>query len=535
MIRRLLFGLLLIGAVCVSCCSIALCGEILAEPEAARHGLTRAWYTQVQADPTMGGISDVVLDHGMVFVQTNQAILQALDAETGQTLWTQQVGNPRYPTLTPSVSNKMVAVVNGSDLMVLNRRNGKLLWKTKLEGAPGAAPALSQMRVYVPMTSGLITSYQLTPMKDPLQELGKEMRSAATPEQKTALEAERLDSIRLEQKFIPPLSCQSLGRSLVQPLITRQTADEEYIAWPTDQGYMCVAKVNRREQQAIQMVYRLQTEAPIIASPAYLPADPKVLGDSGVIYGVSQDGYVHAVRERDGFHLWRFSTGEAIQQAPVVIGQSVYVMTQLGGMFCLNAKTGAHVWWTPGVMQFLAASKDRLYTADRLGRILILDTKTGARLDTIVAGEMLPIKPTNMNNDRLFLASKTGIVQCLHESDLSDPVVHRTAPKEYQDAPKAAPKTAAEAKPDDQEKKEASKPSAAPRSSTPSTSKPKPKPKKTPKAMGSGDFGSGSGDMGPPIKGKKGKGKKISDPDMGGSMPPMGPGKGRAPAGTFGS
>ena len=68
-----------------------------------------------------------------------------------------------------------------------------------------------------------------------------------TPEEQEEQEAERRESIRLSQESAPPLACQSYGRALVQPFVTRQTEDEEYVAWPTDRGYLFVGYIARLE------------------------------------------------------------------------------------------------------------------------------------------------------------------------------------------------------------------------------------------------------------------------------------------------
>jgi outer membrane protein assembly factor BamB len=147
-------------------------GQVIPEPMARRHGLTRPWFTQVQLDSARARISHITLDRGTLFVQTDHAVLHAIDAETGESLWAEQVGRRGHPGFAPGANQNFVAAVNGSFLYVINRFNGKLLWKTQLEGAPGAGAALSAKRAYVPMVAGLVMSYLLEPMKDPLEELG---------------------------------------------------------------------------------------------------------------------------------------------------------------------------------------------------------------------------------------------------------------------------------------------------------------------------------------------------------------------------
>ncbi len=135
---------------------------------------------------------------------------------------------------------------------------------------------------------------------------------------------------------------------------------------------MCVGRVDRKRPTAIELLYRLETGSPILAQPAYLPPDPNVVGDSGVIYAVSQDGFLHAIAERDGEHLWRFSTGGAVSESPVVIGSKVLVASHLTGMFCLDAKDGRQLWHAPDLTQFVSASKQRVYATNDLGQLVIL-------------------------------------------------------------------------------------------------------------------------------------------------------------------
>ncbi len=435
--RSHVFALALIGVLVAGApAAAARRGEVIPETTARRHGLTRPWFTQVQLDSARARISHITLDRGTLFVQTDQAVAHAIDAETGNTLWAQQVGRRGHPSFAPAANEYFVAVVNGSYLYVLNRKNGKLLWKTQLEGAPGAGAALSFQRAYVPMVDGLVISYLLEPMKDPLEELGLvRQQQDLSPEEEEALEEERREAIRLSQEYVPPLACQSFGRSLVQPIVTRHTENEEYVAWPTDRGFLFVGYVARRENH-FTIRYRLETESGIAAQPAYLPPHPEILPDQGLICAVSRDGFVHALEEKEGVSLWRFSTAEPILEAPAAIGTSIYVATQPGGMYCLNAKDGTEKWWAPQVAQFIAASNDRVYVVDKLDRILVLDAASGARLDAILAYGQ-DIKLFNVDTDRIYLATGTGLIQCLHEVELAEPIVHRKPPEPVEEEPAA--------------------------------------------------------------------------------------------------
>jgi hypothetical protein len=199
----------------------------------------------------------------------------------------------------------------------------------------------------------------------------------------------------------------------------------------------------------------------------------------------------------------------------------VFVTNQLGGMYCVDAKSGMQTWWAPEVTRFIAASKDRVYATDKIGLLHVLSAKTGSHLDTIPA-EYLAVKLTNPESDRLFLASATGMIQCLHEPGIVEPLVRRVPHKEIEvpDRTKLAGKTATQEKPSDEgapgpTKTAGTRPSGggggssgAPRASTPKAKK--------------GDFAGAAGGK----KSKKPKGGQEAAvmPGMPGAMPGVVPG-----------
>ena len=121
--------------------------DIITDNLAARHGLTRAWMTQVEMDVARSRLKDLVLYDGILYAQTDRAMVHAIDAETGATLWAKQIGRPEHPSMTPGVGHDLLAIINGSRLYVANRFDGKILLETDIDGAPGAGPAVSDQRV----------------------------------------------------------------------------------------------------------------------------------------------------------------------------------------------------------------------------------------------------------------------------------------------------------------------------------------------------------------------------------------------------
>jgi outer membrane protein assembly factor BamB len=418
--QRFLIASALMAACCLSTPLWAQRSQLITEAVAARHGLVRPWFAQVELDQSRGRLCDLILYEGTLYAQTDKAVIHAIDAETGKTLWSKQIGRPNHPSQPPSASHDLLATINGSRLYIVNRFTGELVFEREIAGAPGAGPVLSAKHAYVPTTQGQLIAYRLEPPVDTKPDAAKSQTESADDASQSDA---RRQQIRLRQEFIPPLSYQSSGRALVQPLVTRETAEDEYVVWAIDRGYLNIGYINRQEEKALVLKNRLVTDAPIVARPAYLLPDPKVTGDPGVIFAVSGNGYAYALDERTGDRLWQFSTGQAIVDAPAMVEDHLYVTTQLGGMFCLDVKTGNKLWWTPNIARFVAASQTRVYATDKLGRILVLNVQNGTQLDSL-ATQDVSIKLFNTDTDRIFLADSAGLIQCLHEVEQSQPLMH---------------------------------------------------------------------------------------------------------------
>ena len=78
--------------------------EFITEAMAQRYGLTRMWVTQAQVDRGQGRLQDVVLYEGVLYTQSNRATLEAIDAETGQKLWSKMVWQPRSSQPAPALA-----------------------------------------------------------------------------------------------------------------------------------------------------------------------------------------------------------------------------------------------------------------------------------------------------------------------------------------------------------------------------------------------------------------------------------------------
>jgi outer membrane protein assembly factor BamB len=511
--RRRYFLVASLITVSCACSSLwAARSDLVPEPTAAQHGLARSWFAQVELDQGSGGISNMLLYEGTLYVQTSTAMMHAVDAETGKTLWSKQVGRPKHPSMPPDAKGDLLVTINGSHLYLLNRFTGEILGDQEIKDAPGGGPALSSKRIYVPIVTGIIVAYRI--------EKPDEKADSASDKAKTKGASASRPQIQSapEQKFhickkAPPAYCQSNGRALIQPLVTRDDRGGEYTVWPTDRGYLNLGRISHEIENSLAVKYRLETGSTIVTRPAYLPPDPKSIGDAGMVVAASCDGFLYAIQEETGETLWRFSTGEPIIEPPAVIDDRVYVATQMGNLYCLDRQKGENVWQAEDAMRFVAASKKCVYATDDAGHLLILSAASGARVDSMPIGQVSSVL-ANSDTDRIYLVSEGGLIQCLREAEQNVPLMHN---KERKDAAKAgllpppepkkeiekpekpvhaAPKKPAEPKEPKEVKKKEPKPPLQPKA-----------PRKPSKKLVGGANDADSDDAAP-----KGKGKKVLKP-----------------------
>ena len=320
-------------------------------------------------------LKTVMVPEVTLYVQTNRSTLQALDAATGRTKWVAQVGNRDYPSMAPGANDDYVGVVNGSTLYILDQESGKLAWERRLDQAPGAGPALTDEIIFVPTVTGKVEAYDVD-----------------NPRQ-------------------PPWFYQATGRLLIQPTVATNS-----VSWPTDRGYLYVGN---RDRTGVR--FRLETRDAIAAHSTFLPPNKIFVG--------SLDGYAYCVHEFSGDIIWRFSAGDPISEPPTVTKDALYLIAEGAGMYRINPEDGIEQWWSPNIEKVLCASKDRVYCLARGNQFVVLDAQTGGRIDALNM-RSLDLFHTNWQTDRIFVGTKTGVIQCLHEVGADWPTVHNVADPE---------------------------------------------------------------------------------------------------------
>jgi outer membrane protein assembly factor BamB len=342
-----------------------------AEQEIARMRLAMARLNPkgLPDDDKLPVIDGHVIPEITLYASSQRGLVQAIDAETGKTLWNAQIGTANYPTTVPGANDDFVAVINGSQVYVLSAADGTVVWSKPALGAPGAGPALSDSLLFIPMISGAIETYFIDEPKRPIAVF------------------------------------RSFGRAMIQPVVSASS-----VAWPTDRGNLYVGNANVPD-----MRFRLEAKDSIDAAPAFLAPN--------LIFATSRDGYVYCFTESRGTVLWRFTTGEPIALSPVALHDTVYAITDRGNLYAINVEDATEKWVVGGMRQYLAGNDQRIYCQDVAGNLAILDAKSGGLVGTLAA-QSLDMPILNVQTDRIFLANSGGLLQCLRETQSLFPVVH---------------------------------------------------------------------------------------------------------------
>lgn len=331
-------------------------------PEGAKKKLERRLLFLKGENPV---VTEKTLPETLLVCVSNRGMVHVIDAETGRTRWARLVGNPRFDTLAPAVTENQIAIISGNNLHVVRTVDGLPLKTIVLKHVAAAGPAISEGWVYIPRVDGTMDWYPL-----------------------------------LDQKKLPSWF-RGIGR-LEKPA----SVHPGYVTWMTDDGYFYALNA---------FTQKVQFEVQLVGKPV---GPPVYAGESKVIVA-TQSGYVACIDLRTATILWRYSTGEPIFYQPLVVGDSVYAVNSSGTLTKLSLATGVDIntgdvsWTASGVRELLAAANGRIYAVNSLGSLIAIDSERGAIVDRIQLPRENLFFVFNPLTNRVLLGSPTGLVQSL--------------------------------------------------------------------------------------------------------------------------
>ncbi len=333
------------------------------------------------------------IDEPMIFLvsASNDGGVQALDAETGEQLWSSSVGRSKLPTFGPGVNDRFVALLNGNDLYVMDLLTGRMIGKRRVKDSPSAPPLPVDFLIYVPSSNGTMAAY----------------------------EAENMEAEPITMRFTGALSASAVA-----------SIDQRYVAW-NEKNNLQIAQAGRSFAQW----NRLESAAPF-------RAPPQAIGDGFV--SASMAGMVFRVNQKQANSLvWRENTAMQITRPLLASGGLVMAVADSGACLALDEATGEVQWRaeTFDVERVLAVTQKQVYAQLRGSQLVALDRRTG-RTVAIVNRRFASGVP-NPINDRVYLRSITGSIVCLREFENDRPIPNpsRVVPTEIAKAKPSTPST----------------------------------------------------------------------------------------------
>jgi len=105
----------------------------------------------------MGALSDAarpVIDRGVVYATAHGGRTSAVQARTGERLWSADVSSTQAPVV---IGDYVFIVDTGGQLLALNRRDGQTLWAAKLPDSNiWSGPTLAGGQLWLVSSKGLL-------------------------------------------------------------------------------------------------------------------------------------------------------------------------------------------------------------------------------------------------------------------------------------------------------------------------------------------------------------------------------------------
>lgn len=351
--------------------------------ELDRLGLELAWWSQATLDPRSDLLVSLTSDEDAVFAQSRTGIVTAFDAETGERLWSRLLGTPNAGSYPVATNDNQALVATGMNLFALDKRTGRLNWQLNLPHHPSTAPGIDDTQAYIGTLDGSAYAFDLQTIRDLYEE-------QKLPEWSNIAQAWRYRTGA--ELTSPPIST---GRNVI-------FAGLDGSVYSISQGDG-------------SLTFQFETNGPI-RTP--------IGRDKDSLFIASDDVRFFSINIDNGRLRWTFVPGLPIRKQPRIVGDSVYVAPERGGLYSLSTETGLINWHQIRATSFLTATDDHIYATDDLGHLLILSPVDGAIVSTLPM-RCASLAVGNDRTDRIYLASSSGVVVALKESDSEFPKYHK--------------------------------------------------------------------------------------------------------------
>ena len=351
---------------------------------------------------------------GVVYVGADDNKIHALDAATGDELWSFETGDIVRSTVT--VANGMVyAGSNDNHLYALDADVGDLIWKHDTGDAVQYPPLVADGRVYVP--------------------------SLAEGDRRVhALDAAAGDQVWVASQYYPFDTGWESGFGGVSngDLLLSVGYDGELHAFDAatgDTAWTTLGEGVRTDTppvviedavyvSAVNAAYALEVQSGEVlweyGTGRYPARGFAPVIDNGVYY-FAPDDHLYALDTATGEPRWEFVLDEMARTAPVVGDGMVFVSSESGVFYAIDQASGEARWTVgpiedAGILESADVVDGILYLESSDGYLLAFDAMTGEKLWGFSKGFFSTIRSYTISDGVVYIGAPDGVVHALDAS-----------------------------------------------------------------------------------------------------------------------
>ena len=329
-----------------------------------------AWWNQAVLNPGRDKVRFVTIDEENVYIQATSGVVTGFDNEIGRRLWARQLGPRDAPSFQATSNVDDVMIVSGMTISSIEKFGGGVNWQVRLPKQPSASPAADDQNVYVGALDGSIY----------------------------ALDLKKIEELYIEN-LLPDYAAEAVRwrYKTAAEVTTPAVTDGFLVNFASRDGSLYGISAGQRK-----LLWQFETNEPVSA--------PMGRGNDSVIFAC-EDFRVYSIA-KNGRVNWDFVSGFPVRRAPRVVGEQLFLFPERGGLFCLALETGKKLWWRPRLIDFVGATRNRLFVSDRTGNIVIL-SRRGRSCSRIAAVVQIP-NPSQQRAHESPLPGYARRPDCLH-------------------------------------------------------------------------------------------------------------------------
>ena len=300
-------------------------------------------------------LAQPVIAGGRVFTMDSDAEVRALDADTGDLLWSRELSSDDDGILGGGLgiaNGRLYATTGSGQVVALDTASGQEVWRKSLDGPIRAAPTIRDGRVFVVTIANRLFALAADD--------GRELWNHA-------------------------------GLTEVAGLVggAAPAVDRGVVVAPFSSGEAVALRAENGRVVWTESLTSLR-RADAVTSLAHIRGRPVI--DGGLVYVVGHSRRTVAIDFRTGTRLWEASVGGF--QGPWAAGDFVYVMTREAELVCLTRSGGLVRWVTklpryedeedredPIFWAGPVLAGNRLFVAGSTGELLSISPATGEIVD----------------------------------------------------------------------------------------------------------------------------------------------------------